>query len=113
MYLCSRMATMRSMKQYRDATYSCFTGQSFLLFSKDFVCIDVAICDQVHYVEIIFHLPELLTAFGNLFCNMNDSRCSVIMLICPCNVDPLTPHFCIVKSGLQGIPFSSHFCSKT
>ena len=28
-------------------------------------------------------------------------NCVLIMLTCPCNVDPLTPHFYIVKLGYQ------------
>ena len=26
-----------------------------------------------------------------------------LMLICPCNLEPLTPHFYIVKRGLRGL----------
>ena len=36
----------------------------------------------------------------------------VIILICPCNVDPLTPLFYIVKIGFKGVLFS-YFFSKT
>ena len=32
-----------------------------------FFCFVVAICDLVHDVETIFHLPYKLTASGNLF----------------------------------------------
>ena len=28
----------------------------------------------VHFVETIFHLSYVLTASGNLFCNMSDAR---------------------------------------
>ena len=30
-------------------------------------------CDLVYDVETIFHLSNLLTAYGNLFCNMSDA----------------------------------------
>ena len=36
-----------------------------------------------------------------------------IMLAFLCNVDPLTPHFCIVKLGFTGVYIFSYFCSKT
>ena len=37
-----------------------------------------------------------------------------IMKTCPCNEDPRTPHFYIVKWGFQGYSFFSFFfCSKT
>ena len=32
---------------------------------------------------------------------MTQKKC--IMLTCPCNSDPLTPHICIVKLGLTGV----------
>ena len=35
-----------------------------------------------------------------------------IMLICPCNVYPLTPHFYIVKQRFTGVFIFSYFCSK-
>ena len=35
------------------------------------------------------------------------------MLTCPCNVDPLTPHFHIVKLGCTGVYIFSYFCSET
>ena len=35
------------------------------------------------------------------------------MLTCPYNVDPLTPHFYIVKLGFTGVYIFSYFCSKT
>ena len=31
----------------------------------------------------------------------------------PCNEDPLTPHFYIVKLGITGVYMFSCFCSKT
>ena len=31
----------------------------------------------------------------------------------PCNEDPLTPHFYIVKLGCTGVYIISYFCSKT
>ena len=31
----------------------------------------------------------------------------------PCNEDPLTPHFYIVKLGFTGVYIFSYFCSKT
>ena len=40
-----------------------------LLFLNNF-CFVVGICDLVHDVKAICHLPLLLTACGNLFCNM-------------------------------------------
>ena len=36
-----------------------------------------------------------------------------IMITCPCNVDPLTPHFSIVKFGFTGVYIILLFCSKT
>ena len=39
----------------------------FRIFESIVLCFDVAICDLVHDVEIIFHLSYLLTAPGNLF----------------------------------------------
>ena len=36
-----------------------------------------------------------------------------IMLTCPCNVYPLTPHFYIVKLGFSEVFIFSYFCSKT
>ena len=36
-----------------------------------------------------------------------------IMLTSPYNVDPLTPHFYIVKLGCTGVYMFSYFCSKT
>ena len=35
------------------------------------------------------------------------------MLTSPCNVDPLTPHFYIVKLGFTGVFIFSYFCCKT
>ena len=35
-----------------------------------------------------------------------------IMLTCPCNVHPLTPHFYIVKLGFKGIPYFLIFALK-
>ena len=37
-------------------------------------CFVVAIFDLVHAVETIFHLSYVLTASGNLFCNMSHAR---------------------------------------
>ena len=31
------------------------------------------------------------------------SNGDIIMLTCPCNVDPLTPHFYIVKLGVTAV----------
>ena len=31
-------------------------------------------CDIVHDVETLFHLSYVLTASGNLFCNMSNAR---------------------------------------
>ena len=36
-----------------------------------------------------------------------------IMLTCPCNVDPLTPFFYIVKFGSTRVYLDFLFCSKT
>ena len=36
-----------------------------------------------------------------------------ITKISPCNEDPLTPHFYIVKLGFTGVYIFSYFCSKT
>ena len=36
-----------------------------------------------------------------------------IIITFPCNVDPLTPHFCIRNWGVQGYTLFSYFCSKT
>ena len=36
-----------------------------------------------------------------------------IMITCPCNVDPLTPQFYIVKLGFTVVYIFSYFCSKT
>ena len=38
---------------------------------------------------------------------------SPIMKTSPCNEDPLTPHFYIVKLGFTGVYIFSYFCSKT
>ena len=37
----------------------------------------------------------------------------IIMLACLCNVDPLGPHFYIVKMGFTGVYIISYFCLKT
>ena len=47
------------------------------------------------------YLPRLTGRFSN------------IMQTCPCNVDPLTPHFYIVKLGCTGVFIFFYFCSKT
>ena len=39
----------------------------FRIFEIIILCCVVAICDQVHDVETIFHLSYVLTASGNLF----------------------------------------------
>ena len=39
----------------------------FQIFEITMFYFVVAMCDLVHDVEAMFHLPELLTAFGNLF----------------------------------------------
>ena len=41
----------------------------FCIFEIIISCfaVDTCICDLVHDVEAMFHLPELLTASGNLF----------------------------------------------
>ena len=39
----------------------------FFSFLYIFFCFVVAMCDLMHDVETIFHLPELLIASGNLF----------------------------------------------
>ena len=36
--------------------------------------LDTCIFDLVHYVDAIFHLPWLLTAYGNIFLNLSDAR---------------------------------------
>ena len=42
------------------------------------------------------------------------SRQNTIMLTCPCNALPITPHFIIVKLGFTGVYIISvFFCSKT
>ena len=48
-----------------------------------------------------------------LFLNDHDRIASCIDLICPCNVDLITPHFYIVKLSAHGYTFSFSFCSKT
>ena len=42
-----------------------------------------------------------------------DDEKKIIMQTCPCNVDPLTPHFYIVKLGFTGVFIFSYLCSKT
>ena len=37
----------------------------------------------------------------------------LIMQTCPCDVDPLTPNFYIVKLGFTGVYSFSYFCFKT
>ena len=37
----------------------------------------------------------------------------IIMITCPRNEHPLTPHFYIVKMGFTGVYIFSYFCSKT
>ena len=39
----------------------------FRIFEIINFCFVVYICDLVHDVDAIFHLPKLLTASGNLF----------------------------------------------
>ena len=39
----------------------------FVFFDIIIFCLVVAICDQVHNEETIFHLSNVLTASGNLF----------------------------------------------
>ena len=46
---------------------------NFFVFLRFFFCFVVSIWDLVHNVETIFHLSYLLTASGNLFCNMSDA----------------------------------------
>ena len=44
---------------------------------------------------------------------MSNMECVVrIMITCPCNVYPLTPHSYIVKLGFTGVYIFSYFCSK-
>ena len=45
----------------------------FVLLKFKLFCLVVFICDLVHDVEVIFHLPNLLTTSGNLFWNMSDA----------------------------------------
>ena len=40
--------------------------------------------------------------------NENQTSHAVIMKTCPCNVHPLTPHFCIVKLCFQGYTLLAH-----
>ena len=60
--------------QPRDTTQDVFSGHFLFIFLKLFFCFVVAMSDLVHDVEAIFHLPYLLTAYGNLFSNMSDAR---------------------------------------
>ena len=49
-------------------------------------------------------------AFAKLRFSHNEAQ--IIMLICPCNVHPLTPHFYIVKLGFTKVFILFLFCSK-
>ena len=42
----------------------------FVFFGIIIFCCVVAICDLLHNVETAFHISYVLTASGNLFCNM-------------------------------------------
>ena len=44
-----------------------FGDQFFRVFEVIIFCFVVAICDLVHDLEALFHIPLLLTASGNLF----------------------------------------------
>ena len=50
---------------------------------------------------------KLVTAYGN------NQRTENMMLTRLCDVDPLTPHFYIVKLGFTGVYIIFIFCSKT
>ena len=49
----------------------------FRIFEIIIYCFVVDICDLVHDMEPKFHLPKLLTASGNLFCNKSDAHCKL------------------------------------
>ena len=46
----------------------------FVFLKVIFFLFVIAIVDLVHVLEAVFHLPKVLTASGNLFCDMNDAR---------------------------------------
>ena len=50
-----------------------FLVNFFVCFFEIIFCFVVDICDLVHDLEAIFHIPLLLTASGNLFLNMSDA----------------------------------------
>ena len=47
--------------------FHCFSGQFFRILKIIIFCFVVDICDLVHDVDSIFHLPKLLTTSGNVF----------------------------------------------
>ena len=69
-------------------------------------------------ISFYYHFHLLLdTRFQTLVAAMpflgNTGLFLAIMLTCPYNVYPLTPHFYIVKLGCIGVFIFSYFCSKT
>ena len=46
----------------------------FRIFESKLFWFVVAIFDLVHDVEAVFHHPNVLTASGNLYCDMSDAR---------------------------------------
>ena len=50
----------------RGATYDDFSGQYFRIFEIIICCFVVAICNLMHDVETIFHLPCVLEIFSEI-----------------------------------------------
>ena len=62
--------------------------------------------------EPVSMMVIVLAAVGGLIFTILIIGMSIlIMLTCPCNVDPLTPNFYIVKLGFTGVNIIFLFCS--
>ena len=91
---------------------------------------DFMVCDRVAYrphqmpdrsleiSDIVIVWYRIIVVFSNCANALADPRLrrwhmQNIMITCPCNEHPLTPHFYIVKMDLPGYTFFPYFCSKT
>ena len=88
------------LKQLRPFTFVPFMIQSFIAGSAK-LCHFMLNSRSLRGSSLIPPIP-----YQKLLCRLKE-MCLLIMITCPCNVYPLTPHFYIVKLGFyRGI----HFC---
>ena len=68
---------------------------------------------KIHYNALLnVHLINITLVVISKACLINFIKNVPILIICPCNVHPLTPHFYIVKLGLTREYIISYFFSK-